>query len=245
VGRIGHIHNLPREDRPDADPKLRRPWLLLHTPSDGTPHWAFAYGTTQGTEGDLNADPLPLRWTRTSGEREATDFYPARLRTPAPEETGTRVGSARARPAEIQHAFRAALGIGGGVGWTGDPGEPGRGLVVRLSPSAQVLNDGARYAVIVTPQTYALERRFQQLVPIYDPAATLPEDGEIVIEAEWTQRLPLPLARAIIAVPSLFTGSEEHKPFVPGHITAFTPVAVDEPTMDRIDEALAAHFGLD
>jgi hypothetical protein len=244
VDRIGDVHNLPGEDRPDADPKLRRPWLLLHTPGADTPHWAFAYGTTRSTEAALLAEKLSLSWTRTSGKREESDFYPARLRTPVREDAGIVVGTARARHPEIRHAFRAALGIGASGGWSGDLAEAGRGRIVRLSHSAQQLNDGARYAVIVTPNRYALQRRFQQLIPIYDAAEVEPEHGEVVVSAPWTRALPKPIHRAILAVPSLFTGSEEHQPFVPGHIAAFTRVAVDVPTMELVEAALIAHFGL-
>jgi hypothetical protein len=125
-----------------------------------------------------------------------------------------------------------------------DPAEAGRGRIVRLSRSAQLLNDGARYAVIVTPNRYALQRRFQQLIPIYDAAEVQPEHGEVVVRAPWTRVLPTPIHLAILAIPSLFTGSEEHQPFVPGHIAAFTRVGVDASTMERIEAALTARFGL-
>lgn len=42
MSQIGSVHRLPPEERPDADVKLERPWLLLHTPRSETPAWAFA-----------------------------------------------------------------------------------------------------------------------------------------------------------------------------------------------------------
>jgi len=69
MSQIGDVHDLPLEERPDADIKVERPWLLLHTPSTETPSWAFAYGSTQATEAKLEATPLQIAWTRARSGR--------------------------------------------------------------------------------------------------------------------------------------------------------------------------------
>jgi hypothetical protein len=242
--RVGDIHNLPLEDRPNADLKLLRPWLLMHTPGAETPRWAFAYGTTQQTESVLGSAALKVPWKRTSGKPERSDFHPSRLRTPFREDARVRVGSATIGPERITAAFRTALGIGEGVSWSGEPGEVGRGRVVRLTHAAQVDTDGARFAVVATPHQYAITRRYQHLVPIYDSDEVEPEPDELEIDAEWVAALPGPMKRAIVAVPQLFTGSEEHRPFVPGHVAALTPVAVDAATMEALETALVRLYGL-
>lgn len=52
------------------------------------------------------------------------------------------------------------------------------------------------------------------------------------------------MTAAIVAVPGSFTGSEDRRPFRPGQIAGFTDVSVDDGTLDRIDAALIASFGL-
>ena len=244
MSRIGDVHSLPLEDRDDADRKLARPWLLLHTPAPEVPVLAFAYGSSQPTEKKLAASPLSLDWTRTNGRREHSEFYPARLRTPPPSEAGVRIGHAD-RHERIRHAFRDALGITEGVRWSGDPHEAGRGRIVQLSAAAQIRHDDARFAVIVTQHGYALTRRYQHLLPIYDLGEILPEPGDVVSHAGWTRNLPRPMAEgAIVAVGGLFTGSEARRPFVPGPIAGYTHQAVDEATMVGVERALAALYGL-
>jgi len=63
-------------------------------------------------------------------------------------------------------------------------------------------------------------------------------------DAGWVARLPGPMTAAIVAVPGSFTGSEDRRPFRPGQIAGFTDVSVDDGTLDRIDAALIASFGL-
>jgi hypothetical protein len=225
--------------------KLARPWLPLHTPRTETPSWAFAYGSTQPTEADLDAGPLSLAWTRASTRRlERSTFYPARLRTPVPGDAGTRVGQTAGAEARIRSAFRDSLGIGAGPGRRTAPDQPERGRVVRLTRAIESAIDGARFAVLVTPDAYARVRRYQQLVPIYDSGEVEPQDGEIESDAAWVHALPGAMAMGILAVPGLFTGSEHRRPFTPGQIAALTTVSVDADTLRRIDEALVAHFGL-
>jgi hypothetical protein len=244
MSEIGDVHSLPLEERPDADVKLERPWLLLHTPRTETPNWAFAYGSTQSTEAQLGATPLLLAWTRTStGKLERTSFFSARLRSVMPDDAGYRIGEADAVD-RIREAFRSALGIDQGLGERHAPGEPERGRVVLLTPEAEEDLDGARYAVVVTPDAYARTRRYQQLVPIYDSAEVEPQDGEIESDSAWVRALPGMMATAILAVPGLFTGSEYRRPFNPGQIAGLTTVTVDADTLHRIDEALVANFDL-
>lgn len=244
MSKIGDVHNLPLEERPDADVKLERPWLLLHTPRTETPNWAFAYGSTQGTEAQLGATPLSLAWTRTStGRLERTSFYPVRLRSVMPDIAGHRIGETNAVD-RIREAFRTAVGINEGLGERQAPDEPERGRVVLLTPEAEADLDGARYAVVVTPDAYARTRRYQQLVPLYDSAEVEPQDGEIESDSEWIRALPGTMATAILAVPGLFTGSEYRRPFNPGQIAGLTGVTVDADTLRRIDEALVANFDL-
>jgi hypothetical protein len=245
MGGIGDVHSLPLEDRDDADLKLTRPWLLLHTPTPDTPTFAFAYGTTQATEQQFGATPLTTAWTRTSGRREQTHFHPARLRTPPPFGSGVRVGHAP-QHVRIQAAFRSALGIGEGVRWRGETADVGRGRIVRLSATARRRHDDARYAVIVTRHDYARTRRYQHLLPIYDLGEILPEAGDVVSRAGWTRRLPdaMPVG-AIVATGGLFTGSETHRPFVPGPIAGYTRQALDEATMTEVECALGAMYDLD
>jgi hypothetical protein len=246
MSQIGDVHNLPVEDRPDADIKIERPWLLLHTPRAENPSWAFAYGSTQPTEADLGAAPLTLAWTRTRTRRlERSSFYPVRLRTPAAGgETGACVGHADGADARIRSAFREALGIGHKPGQRTALQVPERGRVVRLTRAAEEELDGARFAVLMTPDGYAGVRRYQQLVPIYDAAAVEAQAGEIESDAEWVRALPGPMTTAILAVPGLFTGSEPRRPFTPGQIAGLTTVTVDEHTLRDIDNALIATFGL-
>ncbi|HYH81998.1 MAG TPA: hypothetical protein VEX86_19485 [Longimicrobium sp.] len=245
MSEIGDVHNLPAEERPDADIKLERPWLLLHTPRTETPSWAFAYGGTQATEARLDAVPLSLAWTRASTRRlERSTFYPARLRTPVAGDTGTRVGQTAGAESRIRLAFRDALGIGAGPGRRVAPDQPERGRVVRLTRAVESDTDGARFAVLVTPDAYARVRRYQQLVPIYDLAEVEPQDGKVESDAPWVRSLPGTMETATLAVPGLFTGSEHRCPFTPGQIAALTEVRVDTGTLRRIDEALVAHFRL-
>lgn len=245
MSQIGDIHNLPSEERPDADIKLERPWLLLHTPRTETPNWAFAYGSTQPTESDLAAVPLTVAWTRASTRRlERSSFYPARLRTPLSDEAGRYVGQSEGADDRIRSAFRHALGIGTGPGRRTPPDEPARGRVVRLTGEVESHLDGARFAVLVTPDEYARVRRYQQLIPIYDLARVERQDGEIDSDAAWVRLLPGTMGTAILAVPGLFTGSEQRRPFNPGQIAGLTAVTVDADTLRRIDEALVANFDL-
>lgn len=245
MSQIGDVHELPAEDRPDADIKLERPWLLLHTPRAETPNWAFAYGSTQPTETALGAEPLTLAWTRASTRRlERSGFYPARLRAPASDEVGSRVGHAEGAEERIRAAFRNALGIGSGPGRRTAPDEPERGRVVRLTDEAEAHLDGARFAVLVTSDEYARVRRYQQLIPIYDSAEFEPQHGDLESDAEWVQALPGTMGTAILAVPGLFTGSEHRRPFNPGQIAGFTIVTVDADTLRRIDESLVDTFGV-
>lgn len=246
MSEIGDVHNLPLEERPDADIKLERPWLLLHTPRAENPNWAFAYGSTQPTEIELHAVPLPLAWTRERTRMlERSRFYPARLRTPTPgAAAGIRVGWTDGAEARIRTAFRSALGIGTGPGQRTAPDEPERGRVVRLTRAVEAELDGARFAVLVTPDQYARVRRYQQLIPIFDSAAVEPQEGEIESDAAWVRALPGTMTTAILAVPVLFTGSEQQRPFTPGQIAGLTRVTVDENTLRRIDDALVANFGL-
>jgi hypothetical protein len=244
MGGIGDVHVLPLEDRDDADLKLNRPWLLLHTPAPDTPTLAFAYGTTQATEQRLDATPLTTEWMRTSGRRERTHFHPARLRTPPPWGAGARVGHAP-QHVRIRAAFRAALGIGEGVRWRGEADDAGRGRIVRLSATARRRHDDARYAVIVTRHEYAHTRRYQHLLPIYDFGEILPEAGDVVSRADWTRRLPDAMPEgAIVAIGGLFTGSETYRPFVPGPIAAYTRQALDAATMAEVERALGAMYDL-
>lgn len=241
---IGDVHTLPLEDRDDADLKLRRPWLLLHTPTADAPALAFAYGTTQTTEHQLGAAPLTTAWTRASGRRERTEFYPARLRTPPPWAAGVRVGHAP-QHVRIRAAFGSALGIGEGVRWRGDRDEAGRGRIVRLSAAARRAHDDARYAVIVTRHAYARTRRYQHLLPIHDLGEVLPEVGDVVSRADWTRSLPDAMPEgAIVAAGGLFTGSETYRPFVPGPIAGYTRQALDAATMAEVERALEAIYGL-
>jgi hypothetical protein len=190
MNESGDVHNLPFEERPDADVKLDRPWLLLHTPRTETPNWAFAYGSTQPTEADLEAVPLTLSWTRESTRRlERSSFYPARLRTPVPSEAGTRIGQTAGAGTRIRSAFRDALGIGAGPGERAALNDPERGRVVRLTPEVEKAIDGARFAVLITPDKYARVRRYQQLVPVYDFAEVEAQDGEIESDAAWVRAL--------------------------------------------------------
>lgn len=245
MSEIGDVHNLPLEDRPDADLKLKRPWLLLHSPRTETPNWAFAYGSTQPTEARLDAVPLPLAWTRASTRRlEPGTFYPARVRTAAPEVAGTCIGRTEGATDRIRSAFRAALGIGTGPGRQNAPGEPERGRVVRLTRAFGSYLDGARFAVLVTTDQYARTRRYQLLIPVYDLAEIEPEDGDVQSDAAWVRALPGAMETAILAVPSLLTGSEERRPFRPGQIIALTRVTVDAETLRQIDAALVAAFDL-
>jgi hypothetical protein len=245
MGSIGDVHALPLDVRDDADLKVKRPWLLLHTPTPETPTLAFAYGTTQATEQRLGAVPLITEWRRTSGRQEHTGFYPARLRTPPPWEAGVLVGHAP-QHVRIRAAFRSALGMGEGVRWRGDSDVVGRGRIVRLSASAQRSHDDARYAVIVTRHEYARTRRYQHLLPIYDLREILPEAGDVVSRADWTRRLPDAMpAGAIVAIGGLFTGSETSRPFVPGPIAGYTRQSLDTATMDEVDCALVAMYDLD
>jgi hypothetical protein len=161
MSQIGDVHNLPFEERPDADIKLERPWLLLHTPRTETPNWAFAYGSTQSTEIELAAAPLAVAWTRADTRRlERSRFYPVRLRTPLPDEAGRRVGQSEGAEDRIRSAFWHALGIGT-PGRRTAPDEPERGRVVRLTGEVESHLDGARFAVLVTPDEYARVRRYQ------------------------------------------------------------------------------------
>jgi hypothetical protein len=243
MSQIGDVHRLPPEERPDADVKLERPWLLLHTPRSETPTWAFAYGSTQVTETALQANPLPLAWTRArTGRLERSNFYPVRLRTSPAGDTGTRVGNVSGGDACIRSAFRDALGIGTGFGRRIAPSQPGRGRVARLTRETERNLDGARFAVVVTPDDYARVRRYQQLIPIFDSAEVEPQEGEIESAGVWVAALPGTMTTAIIAVPGLFTGSEQRRPFTPGHIAGFTAVTVDDGTLRRIDEELVACF---
>jgi hypothetical protein len=244
MGRVGDVHELPLEDRPNADLKLHRPWLLLHTPGVETPRWAFAYGTTQATEAALGADPPVLPWKRTTGRHERSNFHPSRLRTPFGEDAGSRAGFAVVPAERIAEAFRAALGVGEGVRWRGDPREMGRGRIVRLTQAVAADTDGARFAVVATAHQYAVTRRYQHLVPIYDADQVEAEPGELETDAPWVVALPGSMRRAILAVPQLFTGSEEHRPFVPGHIAALTSVAVDCATMCELEATLVRLYRL-
>jgi len=245
MSQIGDVHTLPLEDRPDADVKLDRPWLLLHTPRTKTPSWAFAYGSTQPTELDLGAAPLKLAWTRGRPRRlESSRFYPVRLRTPVPGDAGTRVGRADGAETRIRSAFRDALGIGQGPGQRTGPGEPERGRVVRLTREVETALDGARFAIVLTPDAYARIRRYQQLIPVYDSAEVEPQDGEIESRAAWVRALPGTMETAILAVPGLFTGSEPRRPFSPGQIAGLTRVTVDAETLRRIDAGLVENFDL-
>ena len=245
MSQIGDVHELPAEDRPDADIKLERPWLLLHTPRAETPNWAFAYGSTQPTEPALRAEPLTVAWTRASTRRlERSAFYPARLRTPVSDEAGRSVGQSGGAEKRIRSAFRDALGVGSGRGRRTASDEPERGRVVRLTDKVEQLLDGARFALLATPDEYARVRRYQQLIPIYDSDEVEPQDGEIESDAEWVRGLPGTMSTAILAVPGLFTGSEHRRPFNPGQIAGLTTVTVDADTLRRIDEALVQIFDL-
>ncbi|HET7230010.1 MAG TPA: hypothetical protein VFJ16_08420 [Longimicrobium sp.] len=144
----------------------------------------------------------------------------------------------------VRSAFRDALGIGTGVGRPAALGEPGRGRVVRLARETEANLDGARFAVVVTPDEYARVRRYQQLIPVYDSGEVEPQDGEIESGAAWVRALPGTMSVAILSVPGLFTGSEQRRPFTPGQIAGLTTVTVDDDTLRRIDGALAACFGL-
>lgn len=241
MSRIGDVHNLPIEERPDADVKAERPWLLLHTPRKESPSWAFAYGSTQTTEIALGATPLVLAWTRArTGRLERSNFFPARLRTPPAGDTGCRIGGVAGGEARIRAALREALGIGTGPGTRTALDVPERGRVVRLTRDAELDLDGARFAVLLTPDPYARVRRYQQLVPLYDADEVEPQDGEFECDAAWVAALPGTMRRAIIAVPGLFTGSEQRRPFSPGQIAGLTTVTVDAGTLRSMDEALAA-----
>ncbi len=115
---------------------------------------------------------------------------------------------------------------------------------MRLTDEVEHLLDGARFAVLVTPDDYARVRRYQQLIPIYDSAEIEPQDGEIESGAEWVRALPGTMGTAILAVPGLFTGSEHRRPFNPGQIAGLTAVTVETDTLRHIDEALVVTFGL-
>ena len=116
--------------------------------------------------------------------------------------------------------------------------------MVRLTDEVEQLLDGARFALLATPDEYARVRRYQQLIPIYDSAEVEPQDGEIESDAEWVRDLPGAMSTAILAVPGLFTGSEYRRPFNPGQIAGFTRVTVDADTLGRIDACLVETFDL-
>lgn len=246
MSRAGDVHNLPLEDRLDADLKIARPWLLLHSPREETPNWAFAYGSTRQTEENLGAAPLKLSWTRASTRDLARSaFFPARLRTPVPDDCGACIGKADGAESRIRSAFRNALGIGEEPGAQAVSEKPERGRVIRLTHETEAQLDGARFAVVVTPSVYARTRRYQQLIPIYDSDEVEPQNGEIESDADWVRELPGTMTTAILAVPGLFTGSERRKPFNPGQIAGLTSVVVDADTLRRIDEELIKNFALD
>ncbi|MBV9110566.1 MAG: hypothetical protein JO306_14245, partial [Gemmatimonadetes bacterium] len=185
MSRVGDIHNLPVEEHPDADRKLGRPWLLVHTPREGAANRTFAYGTTQATEAAEGAASLDLQWRRLSGQVTQSRFFMVRLRSELREGAGDRVGHARERETEIRAVLAADLGIGAGVG-AGPTGSFERGQVVALHSLVRQ-RIGASFALLVTRPAYADLRRYQLLLPVYRVEDVDLQDGEITCSASWVR----------------------------------------------------------
>lgn len=237
----GEVHWLPPEAIGGGDPKERRQVLLSACPPD-TETVTFAFGSTKGTEASLGATHLVLNPFATNyrgtGFDEPTYIYLSRLFSTHVDELGQPVGQIVYELPSLLRLMGIALGLGTGTAIHGRAAGSLRGRVVQFSRELRE-SVGANYGIVVTEPRYSVRRRYQTIIPIVNGAeygSTLYDIAVAASGAPWLAALEL--ETAVLTVPDVFSA------FHASRIANVLPTAVDEATMNALDEALRVHFGL-
>jgi len=248
--KASETHRLPVEGESGGDTKPGRPHVLLRDCSLDDSTYTVAYGSTESDEANRKPPPAFVHINRDktgyggTGLTEQTWIYLCRLIIGDPADLAAARGRLDDEWELIRESLRASLGIGTGTAESGAAYGSWRGRVVRLFPATGERLDGARFALVVTEPGYSHRRGYQQLIPIYVGLDAFGEEHDLPVDAEWVAQLAPGTKRAYLAIPSVFSGCETGRPRTPGHFVQLTNVIVDVPTIDMVDEALIAWFGL-
>lgn len=236
----GEVYYLPPEAAADGDPK-HRPHVLLSTCNDSAEIATLAYCSTQATDAAFGAahvlvNPAATKY-RLTGLREATYVYPSRLTNCGLEDLGDLSGRIIDEMPDIRLKLVQALGIGTGSCIGAGPAAASlRGSVVSLQ-AAVAEEIGTPYALVVTEPGYSLERRFLNVIPVYDGAEFDSAPSDIVVEdAGWVEDVGF--TQAIIAT------SMVQSVFLPEQVESVMVCALDDDGMAAVDAGLREHLGL-
>lgn len=237
----GEVWYLPPEVFPGGDPKGRR-HLLLTRCEDENDHGIFAHATRSATEPGYGAtayllNPDAQRY-RTTGFDAPTYIVLSRLVCALAEQMTRKTGRiVDAMPVIRTHLHRA-LGIGTGTRYSGKATGGLRGSIVKFTPA--VAHDiDATLGLLVTEPRYSLQRRYQLVLPLLDPAEYEADEFDFTVTREmWVgqhNHMPSTVLIALRLIQSVFH---------PTDIGQVLPVSATAAMMEEIDRKLLVLFEL-
>ena len=187
----GDIFSLPPDDRDRPDPKLWRPHILA-SHLDVDPHVAtIVYCSTKGDEARRRVAapnvfiPKDSSTFKATGLTDATYAYPSRLLTCKVSDLDEHMGILMDEMPALRQALRRAIGHGMGV--QGDATSPARsslrGMIVLFTESFKD-TIGTPFGVIISEPAYSNERRFQNIIPIFE-GNEYRRLGGVAVEEPW------------------------------------------------------------
>jgi hypothetical protein len=185
----------------------------------------------------LRVDPAASPCTRT-GFAKPTFVYPSRLVPAASEDFQRMTGRLIDEMPELRRRLQHAPGLGTGI--AGQPGTEGswRGRVIEFARNRRE-KIGFERGVVLTEHLYSARKRYQIVVPIDDLHGfeAEPEDVEIP-GADWFRHFDPSSPGVLVAI------ADVQSVFHPADIARWAGVVVDEPTVARMETALARLFAL-
>lgn len=239
--RPGEVWYLPPDAREGGDPKARR-HVLLTPCEEHDDVGVFAYASRVGTEAAFGGasfffNPFARRALH-AGFDAPTYVMPCRLVAAVSEDLIRKTGRIVDEMREIRRALHRALGIGTGTRRGGSAAGSLRGCLVKLAPGVAG-EVGAHTALLITEPSYSLERRYQLVLPLFDPDEYETDDGDVVVaEKPWIAAVEEGMRRVLVAIPLVQTA------FHPTEVAHLVPAVVDDATIAAVDRALLAFFGL-
>jgi hypothetical protein len=241
----GQVYFLPPELR-EGPAKGDRPHLVLSLCGEEAEVATFAYGSTKATDAAHGAahvlvDPFATRY-RGTGLSLPTYFYPSRLLTFAiadlTEPSGRIIDEL---PLIQQQQLKTALGLGQGV--TSEPSYRGANRRGRIAEYAPWIADelGTSRCLVITEPGYSRAALQQTTIPILDSAEYDARPGDVVIHSnspDWPGRVLASAESLILAVPLITSVYERDS------LASYSRHVISDDTMQQVDVALAAHFGL-
>jgi hypothetical protein len=174
---------------------------------------------------------------RRSGLSQATYVYPCRLVAVEAELLEEIAGRVIDEMPEIRVKLGVALGIGtGSCTGVGPAAGSLRGAVVRLQESISEVA-GFQYGLVATDPEYSRQRRFLNVIPIFDGDEFEPEPPDVLVEGtSWLNELGY--HRAILTVGLV------QSVYMPDQVATAVVCALDDAGMAAVDDGLKEHFEL-